>query len=126
MIYLFNVIQFFNDFNFEFIREAFEFLILSALYANDLEFFKALVFGLEYFIIKIERVLWQWRWLSSGFWGSSLPLFISELFWWFDNKVFVTINALTWKRFFLRWLWYHRVFKLVSLSIFFLLNKHFN
>ena len=61
MIYLFNVVQLFKDFNFEFISETFEFFILSALYANDFELFKALVFSLEYVIVKIEGILWQWR-----------------------------------------------------------------
>ena len=61
VIYLFNVVQCFKDFNFEFIRETFEFFILSALYANDFEFFKALVFGLKYVIVEIERVLCWWR-----------------------------------------------------------------
>ena len=61
MIYFFNVVQLFKDFNFEFICVAFEFLILPALYANDFEFFKALVFGLEYVIVEVEFVLWCWR-----------------------------------------------------------------
>ena len=49
--------NFYRIFNFEFIRETFEFLILSALYANDFEFVKALVFGLKYVIVEIERFL---------------------------------------------------------------------
>ena len=55
MIDLFNVFQLFKDFHFEFIRKGFEFFILSALYANDFEFFKAVVFSLEYVVVKIER-----------------------------------------------------------------------
>ena len=43
MIYLFNVVQLFKDFNSEFVCVAFEFLIIPALYANYFEFFKALV-----------------------------------------------------------------------------------
>ena len=45
MIYLFNIVQLFKDFNFEFIRETLESFILSTFYANDFEIFKALVFG---------------------------------------------------------------------------------
>ena len=65
VIYLFNVVQLVKDFNFEFVCKRFEFLILSALYANYFEFFKALVFSLEYVIAEIEIVLW-WLRLSSG------------------------------------------------------------
>ena len=49
-----------EDFNFEFIFRRFEFLILSALYVNDFEFSKAFVFGLEYVVVKIERVIVLW------------------------------------------------------------------
>ena len=38
MIYLFNVVELVKDFKFEFVCKRFEFLILSALYANDSEF----------------------------------------------------------------------------------------
>ena len=57
MIYLFSVIQFLKNFNFELIRETFEFLVLSALYTTNLEFLKTFVFGLEYVVIENERFL---------------------------------------------------------------------
>ena len=79
MIDLFNIVQFFKDFNFEFVCVALEFLIFPALDANYFEFSKTCVFGLEYVIVEIEIVLWFWRlwWFSSGFWWS-----ISESFRW--------------------------------------------
>ena len=48
MIDLFNIIQLFKDFNFEFNCVALEFLIFLALDANYFEFSKTCVFGLEY------------------------------------------------------------------------------
>ena len=75
MIDPFNIVQFFKDFHFEFIRETFEFL-LNAAHANGFEFSKGLVFGLEYVIIKIERVIvlclsWWWWWWSL-WWPSNV------------------------------------------------------
>ena len=69
MKYFFNVFQLLEDFNFEFVCVDFAFLIFPALYANYFEFFKALVFSLEYVIVEIEFVFWCW-WLrfTSGFW----------------------------------------------------------
>ena len=58
VIDLFNIVQFFKDFNFEFIRVAFEFFILSALYTNNFELFKTRVFSLEYVIIEVETIVW--------------------------------------------------------------------
>ena len=67
MIDLFNIIEFFKDFNFEVVCVALEFLIFPALDGNYFEFSKTCVFGLEYVIIEIEIVLWfsSWfRWSS--------------------------------------------------------------
>ena len=63
-MYLFNIVQFFKDFNFEFIRVALEFFILTALYTDNFEFFKALILCLEYVIVEVEFVFW----CPSGFW----------------------------------------------------------
>ena len=45
MIDLFNIVQFFKDFNFEFVCVALEFLIFPALDANYFEFSKTCVFS---------------------------------------------------------------------------------